>query len=109
MSLTVYLTVIALNNGFCGNILIFVISAVVTFACDMKTLIADLAINYFINMMPFSLLGSLCLSTFTKLTILTLFQGRCVILAVVRLISRVIKVKEKVMVAAVEAVNIPPE
>ena len=61
--------IVALHNGFRNSVFVFDKSAVLTFACDVETLISKLCVydlSYFVRLLL--VLGS-CISTFAKLTI----------------------------------------
>ena len=106
MRFSVKLTIIALYNRLCRRVFVFLISAVLTIRCNVKTLISQFAVYIFGEVVVF-LFGLLPrFRAFAELTILALFCFYSMRPAVVRYVFRTVKIQEKVAVAGVKGIYI---
>ena len=101
MSVAVNLAVIALYNGLCRNIIIFDISAIVTIAYDMETLITKLGYYRIVEVVTLLLFLSLCVCTLAILAVFAFLFNFLVICAVVLLVGGIIKRQKEITIARI--------
>lgn len=106
MRFSVNLAIIALYNRLCRRVFVFLISAVLTIRCNVKTLISQFAVYIFGEVVVFLFVLHPLFRAFAELTILALFCFYRMRPAVVRYVFRTVKIQEKVAVAGVKGIYI---
>ena len=106
MRVPVLRPVVGADNAFRRQVFACFIPAVPAGFQNVKAAVSKLGVNRFGKVMTLLAFAGSCLRALAELAILSLFQNRCMVSFVVGFIFRIVKIKEKIVVAGVKEIYV---
>ena len=104
--LAVFYSIVGTDNRLGGQVFCSFITAVAAGFGYIKPTVAELRIDFLLEVMALAAFRCLCPCTFTELTILSLLQDSCMIGIVIRFIRCIVKIIKEVMITRIQDIHV---